>query len=648
MTTLKRGNFTENLLKNKFVKYFLFAAAILLSFPNFLFSTYYLCVYAAPDRIAYCVDESWHTALNIALEKSFVFGRDLIFTYGPLGFLSTRVDFGINFLYLVLFDVFIAANIGFIIWYIWKRHFNFGVIIITLLICYLSPVVDASFKLLFIMLFWLVIGAREKSASYFLVPFAVAVVSFFIKINTSFIAIFIFYIFLLAALFKNEKSNTGKIILGLALPPTILLASKIFNVDLNGYVFNGLELIGKYNDAMNFIAPASMKYTILIAATAVASWFGFLILFFKGEKSIPRICSLTAFCLVSFVLFKQSVVRNDGEHLFAYLFFAPVLWIFAVLFFGDDFRRVRKIVVGLAAAVIIIGVLPLRHFTNRAEFNPLNRRKYYAQIFTGGDEQTKNRAREHFKMPDDVLQSFGAKTADVMPLNVNLIYQNNLNYRPRPIFQSYAAFSDELINLNRQAYEGENAPEMIIFSNEIIDDRYALFDDQGAKIAMLEKYSVVKKFSFSENEYLLLEKNATSKSANLGAAENATITFYEDFAVKDLNKMYLVKVKIDYSMFGKISRILYQPLRLKIVFTLDDGTTREFRAVNPILESGVIVNPFVETDEDYEKFFKGETQSLKKIKSFRLEPFYDGNFEKLNLLNYKEPIKIESHELSIN
>lgn len=647
MMTGRFENFKDSVSENKYVGYFLFAVAVILSFPNFLFSTYYLCVFAPPERVAFCVDESWHTALNIALEKSFVFGGDFVFTYGPLGFLSTRVDFGINFLYLVLFDIFIAANTGFIIRYIWKRHFNFGVVAVTLLICYLSPLADASFKLLFTMLFWVVIGAREKSASYFLVPFAVAVVSFFIKINTSFLAIFIFYIFLLAALFKSEKSRAVKIILGLALPPAIFLATKIFNVDLSGYLYNSLELIGKYNDAMNFIAASSMKYTIWIIVTAVSTWLGFAILFFKGEKNFLRFCSLAVFSLVLFVLFKQSVVRNDGEHLFAYLFFAPVLWIFAAVFFGEEFPRMRKYIVGLSAATIIIGVLPLRHFTNRAEFNPFNRRKYYAQIFTGGDEQTKNRAREKFKMPDDVLQTIGAKTVDVMPLNVNLIYQNNLNYRPRPVFQSYAAFSDRLINLNRQAYESENAPELIIFSNEIIDDRYALFDDQGAKIAMLENYSVVKKFNFSQNEYLLLEKNPSLKFSSLGETENAAINFYEDYTIKDLNKMYFVKIKIDYSLLGKLSRIFYQPLRLKIVFTLDDGTTREYRAVNPILESGVIVNPFVESDDDYEKFFKGEINQLKKIKSFRFVPFYEGNFEKPNLLNYREPIKIESHELSI-
>ena len=128
---------------------------------------------------------------------------------------------------------------------------------------------------------------------------------------------------------------------------------------------------------------------------------------------------------------------------------------------------------------------------------------------------------------------------------------------------------------------------------------------------------------------------------------NQTINFYQNYEIKDLNKSYFVKINIDYSLLGSVSKILYQPLSLKIIFDLEDGTSREFRAVNSILKSGVIVNPFVESDEDYEMFFKGETNQLKKIKSFRIEPLYDNYFEKLNLLNYSEPSKIETYEFSI-
>ena len=258
--------------------------------------------------------------------------------------------------------------------------------------------------------------------------------------------------------------------------------------------------------------------------------------------------------------------------------------------------------------------------------------------------KAKNQTYENFKLPDEIISIIGQKSVDIIPHNVNLIYFNKLNYDPRPVFQSYAAYSENLINLNRRKYESENAPDFIIFSNEVVDNRYAFFDDAGAKIAILENYSVRKSFEFKNNSYLLLERKPIKKAFILGEQENQTINFYQNYEIKDLNKSYFVKINIEYSLFGSVSKIIYQPLSLKIIFDLDDGTSREYRAVNSILKSGVIVNPFVESDEDYEAFFKGETNQLKRIKSFRLEPLYDNYFEKLNLLNYIEPSKIETYE----
>lgn len=35
------------------------------------------------------IDASWHESLVMAIDNGFVFGRDFIFNYGPLGYLNT-------------------------------------------------------------------------------------------------------------------------------------------------------------------------------------------------------------------------------------------------------------------------------------------------------------------------------------------------------------------------------------------------------------------------------------------------------------------------------------------------------------------------------------------------------------------------------
>ena len=255
----KIENLSESFLSNKFVKKFLFLFSIFLCFPNSFFSNYYLCTDNQPNKIELCLDQSWQTAINLALEKSFIFGKDFVFTYGPLGFFSTRVDIGINAFYLLLFDLFIIANIAYIVWFVWKRHYNFGTILICLLLCYLSPLSDASFKMLMIMLFWLNIGLQKPSAKYFIVPFIISILSFFIKLNTSFLAIFIFYLFIFGSFFIHKKLDFGKIILAILLPVFLIFSCWILNVDLAGYIKNGFELISNYNDSMNYFSSSFYK-----------------------------------------------------------------------------------------------------------------------------------------------------------------------------------------------------------------------------------------------------------------------------------------------------------------------------------------------------------------------------------------------------
>ncbi len=63
-------------------KTFLFLVIILISFP-------------VPIRaLAPGIDPSWMAGINWATAKQLVFGRDIVFTYGPLAFALCPVDCG--------------------------------------------------------------------------------------------------------------------------------------------------------------------------------------------------------------------------------------------------------------------------------------------------------------------------------------------------------------------------------------------------------------------------------------------------------------------------------------------------------------------------------------------------------------------------
>ncbi len=61
------------------------------------------------DPVKTGLDESWAWALNAVTQTSYIFGRDVVFTYGPLGFLMCPRPIGHNFLWASCFAIFIQA-----------------------------------------------------------------------------------------------------------------------------------------------------------------------------------------------------------------------------------------------------------------------------------------------------------------------------------------------------------------------------------------------------------------------------------------------------------------------------------------------------------------------------------------------------------
>lgn len=57
------------------------------------------------------LDPSWQIMLTHALKHKMVWGKDIVYTYGPLGFLETRVAYGISPIWLLLFDGFVLINL---------------------------------------------------------------------------------------------------------------------------------------------------------------------------------------------------------------------------------------------------------------------------------------------------------------------------------------------------------------------------------------------------------------------------------------------------------------------------------------------------------------------------------------------------------
>ncbi len=64
-----------------------------------------------------------------------------------------------------------------------------------------------------------------------------------------------------------------------------------------------------------------------------------------------------------------------------------------------------------------------------------------------------------------------------------------------------------------------------------------------------------------------------------------------------------MSVRIDYSILGRLARLLFQPPKLSVTMQLEDGSQDTYRAVPAIAEEGVLVNRFVDSTDGAKVFF---------------------------------------------
>jgi hypothetical protein len=633
----------ERILKNPYFQAILFILFAFLVLPTYLSTSSFLCEI---DKInlTNCLDSSWVMSLHWALQKNFIFGKDYLFTYGPLGFLGTRTALGFSPLYFLITDLFIIVNLAFILTYAFRRFYTLQALGLCFLIAYITAggagmySDQVVFTLLLISIFWLNYSVEHSKIITLIIPVIITCLLFYIKANMSFIGFILFYVYLLYFIFTDKENRPAKILFGLSVPLIIFLLSFPLKTDIFGYVSGSLSLIDGYNDAMSIALGGYFKFFLL----AVASLSAFAAFFFIKNLRSNFLLFLT-FGIFSFVLFKQSFVRSDLHIAIFFTFFPAICGLLAIFY-----KRVSAFqgltILGISLACLLAIFLLLGYS------KPSDKLNYFSNIFYQDNLQERyENSFNRFNLPPEVKQIIGDKSVDIIPWNIDYLYFNRLNYNPRPVIQSYSVYTPYLIDLNTQKYESESAPEFVIFSNASIDSRYALFDDQGVKLSLIKHYSCLGLYNTQGTDFLLFRRTPNNAALNLSQPTEETIKFNDVYTLKDTNKSYFIKAEINYSILGKLVRAAYKPYFVEIVFTLEDGTQKWHRVIVPILKSGVLINPLIEDEKDFYNLVKGnEMPSNKKIKSFRFDMVNPGfPMRRFGWRTFKPDIKLTVSEVSI-
>jgi hypothetical protein len=587
------------------------AALLALCMVTAPFSIYNQLVDKGPSWLG--LDVSWKMTLNYAFMKHWVWGKDILYTYGPLASLSTRIGWGISRWGFALFDGFMVVNFYFVFIDFIRNNKN-RFLAVAILICTMLVVnqffgSDLSWVMLFFIIFWMTKTFYDQRPLYLSMLIILTVLAFYIKMNTGLIAM-LFLCFHFTNLFIYKKITPVKLLLCCVSFIALIIASAVLlHVSIINYIYGSSELIKGYNDTMYLDEDHhQIEHNLYLLFLAMLLWFLFKLWLQIKEKKYNLIMYTIACIIYIFLLQKQSILRNDLQHLYEYFSFAPLILLCA--FTGIENKKphlIYSLVIVLFALFFVSQNRTIDVALGRRITGPLT----YIKQFSEYNSIPYINQQDKRYIPQRVLNNIGNKSVDVFPWDSEYALENRLNYKPRPVFQSFSVYTAALEKINYNYYV-KQAPDIIIYNYDSIDDRYPLNDESLVNLFILNNYTLIDSFTSNERLRMVLQRNPRTNPLQFAQQKE------EKFSLKDTlitDKSNFIKLDIQYNLMGKLMAFFYKPPHIKISYMREDGQWFTYKTSAELLKSGLFTGNLITNDNDYLSLITGKhATAIKKIK----------------------------------
>ena len=591
-----------------------------------LFLLFTVAIFQFPEHPGTGIDPSWKMAMGQTFHDGRQFGRDVVYNYGPLGFLMGNTYFGLQFWSLISWQLFAAMIFSAIIIRNGRGlRWELRVIYILMFLFYGIIYPDALYMIT-IALMGIELIRDDKwnwpiSAFFALFFAAISLMKFTNLVFATFVilAVCIYQcrVFrLLEAAWLGSWFFCGGLVLWLVCHQNPL--------NFPAYLRNSWLISTGYEEAMG--TPASPH--VLWKGVAVLALLGiYMLLHIRLQRNKSRaIASIAILAAFLFLDWKHGFVRADAHMLV--FFVSALVPIAASPTLMDDPPRLRWLQRGLLLCAGVVSILAIHNIMQEEETDPpyvsaglwasihdnladvLDWKSYRASY-----EASLQEHKEKSALPL-IRKIVGTGTVDLIGNEQTAIFYNGLHYSPRPVFQSFAAYNQPLEQLNYDFLASDRAPDFVLMKLNTIDERLAALDDARVLRLLPRLYEVM---IANEDGYALWKRRAPQQpSAPARALRSMDLALNTPFPLGDLAAKNLwVTINLHPSNFGRLRRFFYKPTMVRLAVRLDDGTLNTY--ITPLSQalSGFILNPLIENNADYLAFSKGE--STHRIRSLEIE-----------------------------
>lgn len=224
------------------------------------------------------------------------------------------------------------------------------------------------------------------------------------------------------------------------------------------------------------------------------------------------------------------------------------------------------------------------------------------------------RLRQENALPPSLKQAMKLGRVDEFGSVPEVIFLNDLDYRPRPIPITFIASNAALNEKNGRYYQNvATAPDYVLLDG----DFGFRVSDSSAYLSLLFNYQAVNAFK----NWLVLEKRASTwQHLELQKLQESKAHFGEWVSLAAQQKSFLwLEVDAESSFLGKIKRFFYKPDYVRLDILLEDGSTRSMLISLAQLRAGFFLNPFFKTKNEH--FIAGQSKTdvpWYLVKAFRI------------------------------
>jgi hypothetical protein len=573
------------------------------------------------------IDASWAFAINQAMAQGLSIGEDIIFTYGPYASIATllyhpatdRLIFcGGLYLGICYAALLLMATRG-----IPSRWLVAFCLLLSALMVVRDPLFLSYPLLLAIVIYRLTLSdsvamqlrLSPKWLTILLMTFPVLGLLPLIKgtllplaTGVSLVCFFM--------LWRSQWKFAAVAVLAIPVVSSLLFWT-LSGQPLAGlphFILNLLPVIAGYTEAMATSGDPLESVAYLVAASPI-------LMAVYGERNIAspaKLALLATFAMFLFLAFKNGFVRHDDNH----VVIASTCVLFAALLLRCCAHGGYVNAALVLSALFWLGIYQVHaagfgHSMSDRMLDP------YLGVVKGiasrmnGDKLAQTYRRNLAAIRDEFAIPSLAGTTDLYSYEQAYLLASPNTWAPRPVLQSYSAYTPALARLDAQHLTGAASPDNIIFKVESIDHRFPSLDDGASWPALLHRYSPVR----LERDFLFL-----SRRANSTPVPEPVWTVDESHDLGEIVRVppaiaagSFAEVELRQTALGRLTGFLYKTVQIEIEIETLDGTRRRYTLVPGMARAGFLLSPLVENTREFGALYgKPYLAKDKVVKTLRI------------------------------